>query len=71
MKYPKCGSEPIVKNGSIHNKKQKFKCIDRCRRFAEAPSVPRMDDKRSSLYVVATPTAWQPIAPVRGASCDS
>jgi len=45
MKCPKCGSEHIVKNGSIHNKKQKFKCKNCGRQFVEAPSVPQIDDK--------------------------
>lgn len=45
MKCPKCSSEHIVKNGSIHSKKQKFKCKDCGRQFVETPSVPRIDDK--------------------------
>jgi insertion element IS1 protein InsB len=49
MKCPKCGSEHIVKNGSIHNKKQKFKCKDCGRQFVENPSVPRIDDKTIAL----------------------
>lgn len=45
MKCPKCGSEHIVKNGSIHNKKQKYLCKECGRQFVESPSVPRKDDK--------------------------
>ncbi len=38
MNCPKCESNNIVKNGSIHNGKQKYKC-DRCgRQFVENPS---------------------------------
>jgi transposase-like protein len=37
MICPKCGSDKIVKNGSIHNGKQKFKCNNCGRQFIENP----------------------------------
>lgn len=38
MKCPGCNSEHIVKNGSIHNGKQKFKCKDCNRQFVDNPT---------------------------------
>ena len=35
MKCPECGSEKTVKNGHIHNKKQKYACKDCSRQFVE------------------------------------
>ncbi len=35
---PDCGSNQTVKNGHIHNKKQRFKCSDCGRQFIEAPT---------------------------------
>jgi len=37
MKCPRCGSQTIVKNGSIHNKKQKYACKECGRQFIENP----------------------------------
>ena len=37
MKCPRCQSQSIVKNGSIHNKKQKYACKDCRRQFVENP----------------------------------
>ena len=37
MECPNCSSQTIVKNGSIHNKKQKYKCKDCGRQFVENP----------------------------------
>ncbi len=34
---PSCGSEQIVKNGSTHNKKPKFKCKECGRQFVKFP----------------------------------
>ena len=34
---PKCGSDNTVKNGSIHNGKQKFKCKNCQRQFIDNP----------------------------------
>ena len=35
---PKCGSEKVIKNGSIHNGKPKFSCKECRRQFVENPS---------------------------------
>jgi IS1 family transposase/transposase-like protein len=49
MNCPKCNSANIVKNGSIHNKKQKFKCKECNKQFVENPARPRIDDKTKQL----------------------
>ena len=38
MNCPKCESDNIVKNGNIHNGKQRFKCKECGRQFIENPS---------------------------------
>ena len=38
MKCPKCGSDNIVRNGKIHNGKQRFLCKECGRQFIENPS---------------------------------
>jgi transposase-like protein len=38
MKCPNCKSDNSKKNGSIHNKKQKFKCNDCGRQFIKNPT---------------------------------
>ena len=35
---PECGSNHIVKNGTIHNKKPKYKCQICGRQFVESPT---------------------------------
>ena len=37
MKCPECSSQNFIKNGSIHNGKQKYKCKDCGRQFVENP----------------------------------
>lgn len=37
MNCPKCNSQAIIKNGSIHNKKQKYCCKDCGRQFIQNP----------------------------------
>jgi len=37
MNCPSCNSENIVKNGTIHNGKQKYACKDCCRQFVLNP----------------------------------
>ena len=37
MKYPRCNSQYIVKNGHTHNGKQSFKCRDCARQFVVSP----------------------------------
>ena len=38
MECPRCGSERVIKNGSIHTGKQKFLCKDCTRQFVEQPT---------------------------------
>jgi transposase-like protein len=42
MICPKCSSNKIVKNGSIHNGKPKFKCNNCDRQFVENPKNKRI-----------------------------
>jgi len=37
MKCPRCQSENIIRNGSIHNGKQKYECKECRRQFVENP----------------------------------
>jgi len=37
MKCPRCQSENIIRNGSIHNGKQKYECRECKRQFVENP----------------------------------
>jgi transposase-like protein len=37
MECPACNSQKFIKNGSIHNGKQKYSCNDCGRQFAENP----------------------------------
>lgn len=47
---PSCGSSRILKNGSIHNKKQKYLCKDCGRQFVENPTK-RYVSKQEIEYV--------------------
>ncbi len=38
MKCPRCGSEETIRNGSIHNGKNKFECKNCKYQFVENPS---------------------------------
>lgn len=38
LNCPKCGSQHTVKNGTIHNKKPKYKCQDCGKQFVENPT---------------------------------
>lgn len=38
LKCPQCNGQHIVKNGHIHNGKQRFKCHDCGRQFIENPT---------------------------------
>jgi insertion element IS1 protein InsB len=42
MNCPACNSEKVIKNGSIHNGKPKFKCKDCDRQFVENPQNKRI-----------------------------
>jgi len=46
---PVCKSERIVKNGSIHNKKQKFMCKECGRQFVEEPENRIIPDETKEL----------------------
>jgi insertion element IS1 protein InsB len=46
---PSCGSHCIVKNGSIHNKKQKYKCKECQRQFIENPTNKIINDETKEL----------------------
>ena len=43
---PKCHSHHIVKNGSIHNGKQKYKCKECNRQFVENPKNKPVSDEQ-------------------------
>jgi insertion element IS1 protein InsB len=49
MKCPTCNSGNIKKNGSIHNKKQKFQCKDCGRQFIENPTKKYIAQKQWEL----------------------
>jgi insertion element IS1 protein InsB len=49
MKCPRCSSEAIVKNGSIHTGKQKYKCKACGRQFVENPKHPAISDETKAL----------------------
>ena len=46
MKCPRCSSENVRKNGSIHNKKQKYMCKDCGRQFIENPTKKYIDQEQ-------------------------
>ena len=46
---PKCSSEKTVKNGHIHNGKQRFKCHDCGRQFVENPTKIVIDQEKREL----------------------
>ena len=46
---PSCGSYASVKNGSIHNKKQKYKCKECHRQFIENPTKKTIDEGTKNL----------------------
>ncbi len=52
MKYPKCpscNSNNVIKNGCIHNKKQKFQCKDCGRQFIENPTKKQITQEQWEL----------------------
>lgn len=67
---PKCQSKKIVKNGHIHNGKQRFRCKDCSRQFVENPVFRIIDDetktKIDKLLLEKIPLAG--IARVEGVS---
>ena len=46
---PSCGSEHIVKNGSTHHKKPRFKCKDCGRQLVEFPTKKYISDETKAL----------------------
>lgn len=46
---PDCKSEKVVKNGSIHNGKQKYQCNECGRQFVKAPKNKRVTDEQKEL----------------------
>jgi len=46
---PSCGSKHIIKNGSIHNKKAKFKCQSCGRQFIDNPTQKVIDSETIDL----------------------
>lgn len=49
MHCPRCGSQQIVKNGSIHNGKQKYKCNACGRQFVENPQNEPISKEKKDL----------------------
>lgn len=49
MKCPRCNSEKIVRNGSIHNGKKKFMCKDCGRQFIENPANKPISEEKKKL----------------------
>ena len=49
MLCPKCNSEQIIKNGSIHTGKQKYQCKACGRQFVENPKHPAISDETKDL----------------------
>ncbi len=49
MKCPKCKSEKIIKNGSIHNGKQKYMCKSCGRQFVQNPEHRVITDETKEL----------------------
>ncbi len=48
-KCPRCGSTEYVKNGSIHNGKQKYMCKACGRQFVDNPQNQRISDATKAL----------------------
>ena len=46
---PRCGSNHTIKNGRIHNKKPKRKCLDCGRQFVENPTKKYIDNDTKNL----------------------
>lgn len=49
MKCPKCESEAIIKNGSIHNGTQKYRCKGCGRQFVANRQPYRISDEKRAL----------------------
>ena len=49
MQCPQCANKQIVKNGSIHNGKQKYKCKACGRQFIEQPQQRRISAETKTI----------------------
>lgn len=49
MFCPRCNSSNIIKNGSIHNGKQKYKCKECNRQFVENPQKQKVSQEKKEL----------------------
>jgi len=49
MICPRCYSGKIIKNGSIHNGKQKYMCKECSRQFVENPANPPVSKEKKEL----------------------
>lgn len=49
MNCPKCLSEEIVKNGSIHTGMQKYKCKECGRQFIKNPRNKRIEESKNKI----------------------
>lgn len=49
MRCPKCSSKRYVKNGSIHNGKQKYMCKECGRQFVKDPQFREISDETKAL----------------------
>jgi transposase-like protein len=49
MQCPRCHSEQIVKNGSIHSGKPKYQCQECDRQFVEDPQDRRISEEKKAL----------------------
>ena len=46
---PQCNTDQIVKNGHIHNGKQRFKCCECGRQFVENPTKVKISEDTKAL----------------------
>ncbi len=67
---PDCGSNHIVKNGRIHNKKPKYKCLSCGRQFVENPTNKVISSQTKDLIarLLLEKISWAGIARSTGVS---
>ena len=51
MKCPSCEQQEIIKNGRIHNGKQRYKCKNCGRQFVENPQNRRITEETKKIIV--------------------
>ncbi len=49
LNCPQCNSQQVVKNGHIHNGKQRFQCHECGRQFVENPTNKIITDKTKAM----------------------